>query len=465
MTSVETATARGEGPSIDRKVSIADSQVSVSTVRPGRSDTVLSFTRPPMTTGSVSGSSNSIRHQNSVYTLTYTNFLSHRNDSVKSIGQGQSKTPASLLSSLVFYLFFAEGQERALGMEAQKAVLLAFNQAVVMVILESIILAFLCLFVVPTVSVAGENKKAAFLLVYVCLYIIGQVFQAVLVFDAVSLVCLSFRNIYSLKKQAKSKNTMQVIGTAAFNIGMAAYAAIQVFQIYQLKVGEVSVSSKTTEHNYWLSQAYPVSIVALVVMVIFSVWGAFLAYKVYKEYGWNVFETTGASLEKRRMLRTYNIFALLLELSIYFNFGIVVQVIAAVLLDEMDNTTPTVPIQDAAVWSVAILLILMAVVYYHLGRRAVTTCSYALMISFLVMISVNIVGYAVGLIYVRDARFRFTIFFLSFFVYFTIGLNVATFCYGVFCWSYFKDGLGDLSEFCWSSCEAEVVYFSHRVLV
>ena len=183
MSAIASAQTGGESsPGIDRKVSVAESQVSGSTAaRPGRSDTVLSFTRPPMTTGS--GSSNSLRHQNSVYTLTSTNFLSQRNDSVKSTSQ--SKTPVSLLSSLVFYLFFAEGQERALGMEAQKAVLLAFNQAVVMIILESIILAFLCLFVVPTVAATGENKKAAFLLVYVCLYIIGQVFQAVLVFDAV----------------------------------------------------------------------------------------------------------------------------------------------------------------------------------------------------------------------------------------------------------------------------------------
>lgn len=170
-----------------------------------------------------------------------------------------------------------------------------------------------------------------------------------------------------------------------------------------------------------------------------------MAYKVFQEYGWNLFENHGASLSTKRMLRTYNIFAVLLKFSVYFNFGIIIQVIAAMLFDQIDSTTPAFTLTQAAtIWSVASALILIALLYYHLGYYAVIQCSTVLMVSFLFMISVNVVGLSVGMVYARDVRFQFTILTLSFFVYVTLALNVATFSSGILCWSHFNSGLKPL---------------------
>ena len=241
---------------------------------------------------------------------------------------------------------------------------------------------------------------------------------------------------------------MQVIGTAAFNFGMLIYAAIQVYQIDQLRTGVLSAANHNKDKSLeWLYAAFPVSVVAFVCMLVFSLYGAWLARKVYREYGWSLFENNGASLERKRMQTTYNVFDLLLKFSIYFNFGIVIQVAAALTFDQIDATTPNLTkAQSVAVWGVGAALVLIALFYYYLGRLAVTRCSTVLMVCFLFLVSVNIVGLAVGLIYVRDDRFKFTIFFLSFFVYLTIIMNVANFAYGIFCWSYFEDGLKDLGE-------------------
>ena len=98
------------------------------------------------------------------------------------------KQPANLISHFVLTVLFKNG--RTLGVEAQRAIILAFAQCVVINLLEIIILSFLSVFVGPTVGYGGDNKKAAFMLVYALLYILGQLFYTTLVFDAVWFLCM-----------------------------------------------------------------------------------------------------------------------------------------------------------------------------------------------------------------------------------------------------------------------------------
>ena len=321
------------------------------------------------------------------------------------------------ISKYLLSLFFNGTQFKAFGMETHRAVCLAFFECVFVVIFEIILLVFIGLYVGPSIASGVQNKKAAFLLVYICLFILGQIFYLGLVFDS-----------------AKSQNAIQTVGTTVFNMAMLFYAGVQVYQIEELlRIGIVG------------PYALPVSIIVLGLMIIFTFFGSWTAYKVYKEYGWALYESHGASLEKKRMLRTFNILDLLLKFSIYFNFGTLIQVIAAIMFDQFDQTTPNLnTAQAVSVWAVGTSLVLIALLYYHLGTRAITQCSSFLMICFLTMILVNVIGLAIGLVYLIDDRFHLTINFLLFFMITTVLLNLCTFSFGIFCWYDFEDGLSRL---------------------
>jgi hypothetical protein len=149
-----------------------DRQTTVGTTKSGGVDTSIE--------ANYAGSQSAVTRSLTLYTLSEDPPSTAK--SQEPISPTESAGCHDYLSSFVMFLFFKNGQEKALGIEAERAVVLAFYQCALMTLLEIVILAFISLYINP---MGGVNKKAGFLVVYVVLYILGQLFQAALVFDAV----------------------------------------------------------------------------------------------------------------------------------------------------------------------------------------------------------------------------------------------------------------------------------------
>ncbi|RKO94834.1 hypothetical protein BDK51DRAFT_25616 [Blyttiomyces helicus] len=184
----------------------------------------------------------------------------------------------------------------------------------------------------------AENGSGPFILVYFCLFVAAQIFQAVMTVDA-----------------AMHRNSMQVVATVIFNFMCVIYAVAQVEEINHVRdcslnylsewatnntnttstcpepfVGNFSVAVGIIEDS--LDYVYRVKSTEYAVIGVASVSalvGAALGWKLYQEYGWKIFEEVGASVRKKYVVRRYHLFILFLKLNIYFTMGIVAQMVCA----------------------------------------------------------------------------------------------------------------------------------------
>ncbi|KAH6574741.1 hypothetical protein BASA60_005347 [Batrachochytrium salamandrivorans] len=195
------------------------------------------------------------------------------------------------------------------------------TQAVLVIIMESIV------YNQFTAAIdTQEPGPARGIPVYLVIFLLAQVFQIILCWDA-------------LIKQ----NTMQIGSFVAFNLANLSYAIFQYAQLIRIATADIGLSTPL--------------IVIPVIIAVFQILFIFLASKLYIEFGWTIFKRIGADPFMRSMYRTYQIFVLLIKIDVFFVVGFGIQFVVLVIKTydpEFGITIAAIPV---------ILLILALAVY------------------------------------------------------------------------------------------------------
>jgi hypothetical protein len=182
-------------------------------------------------------------------------------------------------------------------------------QAAIILALESFVFAKFQLSLIPGKQVTAEAKAIP---TYLTLFIFGFLYQLILVYDSLRL-----------------KNTIQVLGLAAYNGGMLIYASIQYNQI------ETAVQKLTSDGFFakagdiW-QDVHPYLIAVPCIIALFSVLLSFEAWKLYDEFAWTIYKHISADLRMKRRFLTFQIYIALLKFDFFFFLGFTVQFLVIV---------------------------------------------------------------------------------------------------------------------------------------
>ncbi|KAJ3053555.1 hypothetical protein HK097_003984 [Rhizophlyctis rosea] len=184
-------------------------------------------------------------------------------------------------------------------------------EAIIVIILESVVAAIFWKY-----FDVNEKGPARGVPVYLIIFIIAQLFQIVLCWDAVW-----------------HKNTIQIMGFVLFNFSVCLYSGFQYSQMNGLlnpSASSVSTGAPAiveSDKNLLKSVLMAIPIIVAVFTVLF----AFFAFKLYLEFGWKIYKKIGADPKMRNMYRVYQIFIMLLKLDIFFVFGFGIQFLVLVI--------------------------------------------------------------------------------------------------------------------------------------
>lgn len=168
-------------------------------------------------------------------------------------------------------------------------------QAIVVIIVESLVANQF----ITTVDVTAPGPARG-VPVYLVIFLLAQVFQVILCWDAV------------LKQ-----NIMQIGSFVMFNAAIFFYSIFQYAQLISISKEDKSLS-------------IPLIVIPIVVgffEVVFSI----MASKLYVEFGWRIFKRIGADPQMRNMFRAYEIFILLLKIDVFFIAGFCIQFVVLVI--------------------------------------------------------------------------------------------------------------------------------------
>jgi len=164
---------------------------------------------------------------------------------------------------------------------------------------------------------------------YLTLFIFGFLYQLVLVYDSLRL-----------------KNTIQVIGLCAYNLGMLIYAAIQYDQIEQAISRLVDEQYIDASSDVW-ADVKPYLLAVPCIIAFFSLAMGFIAWKLYDEFAWTIYKHISADLRMKRRFLTFQIYIALLKFDFFFFLGFTVQflvIVTGVADAEFGLTIAAVPI-------------------------------------------------------------------------------------------------------------------------
>ncbi|KAG0380142.1 hypothetical protein BGX24_009968 [Mortierella sp. AD032] len=330
-------------------------------------------------------------------------------------------------------------------------------QAVVIVALEAVILR---LHLIETANIKAAFDPASFALnqltsnstgpkeqeieqttsvlsVYHIIFIIAQIFQLVLLCDAML-----------------NKNTIQIMAIVAFNAAMVAYAGVQVKQGYDVLVrteGEFTLSNTILDifgrpgnpTPYHASKNYEFAVLAL--MVIFASGFAVIAYKLYKEFGWSIYKKIGADLAMRDMYKVYQIFIMILKFDIFFQLGFSAQFLSLIVLKYTGTKSTTLDRSEMKnililhlILSVGACIILPVLAWRGLKRES-KICMAAFIAGGIGTLVYNIIK--LNQVFEDPARFIGANKFLTFFLISNLLLGVITLYLAWLCMKNFNNGL------------------------
>ncbi|KAJ3026389.1 hypothetical protein HDV00_011974, partial [Rhizophlyctis rosea] len=181
-------------------------------------------------------------------------------------------------------------------------------EAIIVIILESVVAAIFWKYL----PVNGENGPARGVPVYLIIFIIAQLFQIVLCWDAVW-----------------HKNTIQIMGFVLFNFSVCLYSGFQYNQMTNILTQTGTGTPPIGDSDRQLLRAVLMAIP--IIVAVFTVIFMFFAFKLYLEFGWKIYKKIGADPKMRNIYRVYQIFLMLLKLDIFFIFGFGIQFIVLVI--------------------------------------------------------------------------------------------------------------------------------------
>lgn len=122
---------------------------------------------------------------------------------------------------------------------------------------------------------------------FLALYSFGFIYELVLVYDAL-----------------RMKNTIQVIGLCACNVGLLVYGAVQVRQI-QDAVAVLAVNH-AIDVAVW-GETEPFLIIIPCIVALGTALMTFVAWKLYDEFAWTIYKHISADLRMKRRYLTYQV--------------------------------------------------------------------------------------------------------------------------------------------------------------
>ena len=157
------------------------------------------------------------------------------------------------------------------------------------------------------------NELAKPVPVYLGIFILAQIFQLLLCWDALI-----------------NENTMQVIALVLFSSGIAGYSVFQFFQLTAVldpKVAEGDILA-----NF---KALLISVPAVSAFYVMAIYG--FCYKLYHQFGWNMFKKIGADPSMKCsainlvIYRNYQFFLLIVKMDVFFVLAFGIQFLALVI--------------------------------------------------------------------------------------------------------------------------------------
>ncbi|KAK9767351.1 hypothetical protein K7432_002928 [Basidiobolus ranarum] len=255
------------------------------------------------------------------------------------------------------------------------------------------------------VGLGTNDNEYNSLLVYFIIFISSQVFQVVLVWDAL-----------------RNENTIQVIAFVLFNLSCLCYSVIQYNQLSKMGINTSPMR---------LCQYLTISIAAT--MSVFFLLYIWLGYRLYREFGWQIYKRIGADVRMTARYRTYQIFLTLVKLDIFFFLGFCVQFLVLVLV----GSDPEIPITIASLPIIVITLVL-AVYCIRRENRVIT-------VIFLFGLCCGAGYFTFKLIRMQQRRhedqYRSVIIFLTFFAALSLVMIAVTIVMTIQCYINFGKGL------------------------
>ncbi|CAO3634783.1 unnamed protein product [Cunninghamella echinulata] len=176
-------------------------------------------------------------------------------------------------------------------------VTVAIFEAIVVIALQAYIFATL-----KNLNVQAINDDVG-IPIYLLIFIISQLFQVALAWDAV-----------------RAQNTIQVIAFLLFNLCCFIYS---VFQFKQM--------GSAINDNVLSGLITKLLIVNTVVTGVCEIIYLYLGARLYQEFGWRIYKKIGADPEIRNMYRWYQILISLFKLDVFFFLAFCLQYLVLVL--------------------------------------------------------------------------------------------------------------------------------------
>ncbi|KAI8365997.1 uncharacterized protein BYT42DRAFT_588504 [Radiomyces spectabilis] len=282
-------------------------------------------------------------------------------------------------------------------------VLTAIFEALVVIALEAVIF--------EKFKPFSKKELGTGIPVYLIIFILSQVFQVALAWDAV-----------------RAQNTIQVIALLLFNLCCFGYAVFQFKQIFKALDAYTEISAQVLrqliEHLLIVN-----AVITGVCQLIYFYLGA----RLYQEFGWRIYKKIGADPEIRNMYRWYQILLTILKLDIFFFLGYSIQYLVLVL----KNNDSEFPLTITALPLTCLFLILTV----YAVRRESTPLVLLVFLGLAAGCAYFI--FKICRMYQPDQEYKYVYVneFLTFFASVSLLLVVLTIINVAICWRNFHKGL------------------------